>query len=546
MSLLIVRRGLQGNRGATGEASAESVIVANNIAAVNSVATSIANINAVATNINGINTVVTDIADVATVADRIADVSSVASNATNVNSVGSSITNVNTVASNNTNVTTVATNMSAITTVATNITDILAVEGLAQAAEDASTQAIASAASAAASAAQGMYNNVASKNYANSPFVPALAEEGYLFRIDTSGGNFVINLPALAATYNEDMKFAFVKVTNDSNTVTINMTSPDTINGVSSLVFDTQWETHVIIGDKETATWIDCVQSASLANGSVTTAKLADTAVTSDKLGSGSVIEAKLGTDAVTNTKILNGAVTSAKLGDNAVTTAKLDAGAVVEAKIGSGAVTTDKLSTTGVIAGTYTNPTVQVDSKGRIVSASNGTPSGSVIISEQTVTAAANVTLTDVFNSDFKEYEVHLENFIPVSEGNNLLIRVGNGPSIYSTTNYCSAYMQSSVGVGDSNGSAALTSWELIRNISNNASAGGVSAILKVLNPTKTTTYKHWFFRAACAEAYKPTQCKHADGSMVYTATTALTSLQIYFSNGNISSGTVRVIGIK
>ena len=536
MSLLIVRRGLQGNRGASGEASAESVIVANNIAAVNSVATSIANINAVATNIGGINTVVTDIADVATVADRIADVrsvassatnvnsvgssitsvntvadriadvSSVASNATNVNSVGSSITSVNTVASNNTNVTTVATNMPAVTTVATNIpavttvatniTDILAVEELAQAAEDASTQAIASAASAAASAAQGMYNNVVSKKAPTLPFAPALAEEGYLFRIDTSGGNFVINLPSLAATYNKDMKFAFVKVTNDSNTVTINMTSPDKINGVSFLVFDKQWETHVIIGDKETATWIDCVQSSSLADGSVTTAKLAN--------------------------------------------------GAVVEAKIGTGAVTTDKLSTTGVTAGTYTNPTVQVDSKGRIVSASNGTPSGPVIILEQTVPGSANITLTDVFNSGFKEYEVHLENFIPFSDDNHLIVRVGNGASIHSAANYSSTYMQSYVGGGNSNGRTGLTSWELIYGISNNESAGGVSAIIKVLNPTKTDTYKHWFFRAACAEAGTPTQCIHADGGMVYAATTALTTLQIYFGAGDISSGTVRVIGIK
>ena len=43
-----------------------------------------------------------------------------------------------------------------------------------------------------------------------------------------------------------------------------------------------------------------------------------------------------------------------------------------------------------------------------------------------------------------------------------------------------------------------------------------------------------------------RSTQCLHADGSMVYAATTALTSLQIYFGNGDISSGTVRVIGIK
>jgi len=139
------------------------------------------------------------------------------------------------------------------------------------------TNAAASANAAAASAAEGLYNNVVSKSFADSPITPAASEEGTLFKIDTSGGNVVVNLSSLA-TYAEDMKFAFVKVTNDANTITINRGGTDTINGNTSLTITEQYETHALIGDSASGVWIDTVQSTGIADGSVTNAKLADMA----------------------------------------------------------------------------------------------------------------------------------------------------------------------------------------------------------------------------------------------------------------------------
>jgi len=127
-------------------------------------------------------------------------------------------------------------------------------------AEAAQIAAEAAQAAAEAVVASGLYDDVVSKVFANSPLVPALAEEGTLFRVDTSGGNFVVNLSTLA-TYAQDMKFAFVKTTADANTITLNRGGTNTIDGVTSLTISGQYVITVIVGDSATGSWISAVQS---------------------------------------------------------------------------------------------------------------------------------------------------------------------------------------------------------------------------------------------------------------------------------------------
>jgi hypothetical protein len=90
--------------------------------------------------------------------------------------------------------------------------------------------------------------------------------------------------------------------------------------------------------------------------GVISTAKLADGAVTSTKLGSLSVAEGKIAADAVTETKIANGAVASAKLAESAVTTTKINDAAVTSQKINDGAVGTTKLADTAVTTAKITD----------------------------------------------------------------------------------------------------------------------------------------------------------------------------------------------
>lgn len=91
----------------------------------------------------------------------------------------------------------------------------------------------------------------------------------------------------------------------------------------------------------------------------MTTVKIKDSAVTSDKIAAGHVGNSKLVNYCVTNDKLANnsvterniadGAVTNGKIADDAVTSKKIYNGAVTNEKIGSGAVTNGKLANSSV-----------------------------------------------------------------------------------------------------------------------------------------------------------------------------------------------------
>lgn len=101
------------------------------------------------------------------------------------------------------------------------------------------------------------------------------------------------------------------------------------------------------------------VTEPKIANSAVTTSKINDEAVTTEKIKASAVTSEKLSTDAVTTSKIKNGAVTSAKiasgavdtwqLADAAVTNDKLDSNSVNTLEIVDGAITRDKMSNNSV-----------------------------------------------------------------------------------------------------------------------------------------------------------------------------------------------------
>jgi hypothetical protein len=91
-----------------------------------------------------------------------------------------------------------------------------------------------SANNAQAAASSIGFKNVKFLTYANSPYAVQATDTGYLISVDTSGGNVVLDLPAISGLV-LPVSYGFKKSTSDANTLTINAGGTDTFdNGLTS------------------------------------------------------------------------------------------------------------------------------------------------------------------------------------------------------------------------------------------------------------------------------------------------------------------------
>lgn len=104
------------------------------------------------------------------------------------------------------------------------------------------------------------------------------------------------------------------------------------------------------------------VGTSKIVNSSVTGVKLADASISTGKMVDGSVTAPKLASDSVETSKILDANVTASKLADGAVTTDKIANGAVTTSELGNGAVTEGKLGDASVTGGKLAANSVSTD----------------------------------------------------------------------------------------------------------------------------------------------------------------------------------------
>lgn len=111
------------------------------------------------------------------------------------------------------------------------------------------------------------------------------------------------------------------------------------------------------------------MNNTQIANGAVTTQKLASQSVTTAKIEPQAITTSRLAPDAVTTGKIEAQAVTTAKIAPAAVTTSKLDAQAVTTAKLAPDSVTSAKIAD-GTITGADLDSAIDILTSGYITAA--------------------------------------------------------------------------------------------------------------------------------------------------------------------------------
>lgn len=231
------------------------------------------------------------------------------------------------------------------------------------------SSASASAAAATASANSGMYSAVQDKS-ANYTIVAA--DAGDLIRVNTSSGPVTITLPTINSTgVGDGFKVAIVKWTNDANAVTVQRSSTNTINGLTSYTIGSQYTSVTVVADSETSQWFGAPSGISTANtvvdvfngnGSQTAFTMSGDPITENNtfVYVGGVYQQKAtysqsGTTITFSTAPPSGTgnieviwIQPQAIGvpsDNTVTSVKIVDGSVISSKIADGSVTSAKLT---------------------------------------------------------------------------------------------------------------------------------------------------------------------------------------------------------
>lgn len=175
------------------------------------------------------------------------------------------------------------------------------------------------------------------------------------------------------------------------------------------------------------------------------------------------------------------------------------------------------------------------------------------------TLTASASATLDDTtsISSTYDEYMIVYRNLLPATNNAGLLMRVSeDGGSTYKATTYDSmvwgCLISGSSGTGNSGGGETEGTGYLLsgKNVTldgvSNTAGYGVSGNFILHNPNSTTTRKMVtgsmsFLSGGTARREIGVIGGHYDGD-----NGAVNAIRFLFNSGNITSGTVKIYGIK
>jgi len=159
------------------------------------------------------------------------------------------------------------------------------------------------------------------------------------------------------------------------------------------------------------------------------------------------------------------------------------------------------------------------------------------VQVATNTVTSAvASVTLTGIDSDDV--YMVAMNNVVPVTDSTFLHLRFTESGTPNTTSNYDRANKQLTAGASFGNASATNEDKTELTWQQSNTSSLSVQNILYIYNANNSSEYTFLTLENVGWEKSVGQSMGRAGGA-VFTVTSAVDGVNIFFSSGNIASGT-------
>lgn len=178
---------------------------------------------------------------------------------------------------------------------------------------------------------------------------------------------------------------------------------------------------------------------------------------------------------------------------------------------------------------------------------------SGLVCIAVASASSVSSVDFTTGIDSTYDEYEFHFQNVIPSSGGGpNFLLRTSaNSGSSYAATSgdysWSSMYNYSngpSPIQSDGNATSTGLLIDSSLGVTGNTAAGGISGVVRLINPAGTASVKHFIWDANNQNSSTVSLQIRATGSRNSTA--VVNAVRFIFSSGNIASGLFKLYGLR
>ena len=172
----------------------------------------------------------------------------------------------------------------------------------------------------------------------------------------------------------------------------------------------------------------------------------------------------------------------------------------------------------------------------------------GWVYLDSKTASTSATLDFTSFIDSTYDEYVFEIVDLLPATDGVQIYIRTSaNAGSSWDSggTDYTYVVASQVGAAATALSSAGAAQIIMAEQISNTTSRGGVVGQVRLYNPSGTASHKRFVFHMANPQN-GTTASISSTGQGARAATAAINGVRFLSSSGNITSGTIRMYGVR